>query len=119
LSTSPDTERDWNFRITASREVMVKAKNDAVRKVSAIDVLTKAPFPLEAPEYFPLETLEPQKAYYATFKVYTRKNVKGVGAGFVEFFENVDVDQNVEDFIKAYWLYPNNIKFELAETEPL
>jgi len=29
------------------------------------------------------------------------------------------VDQSMEDFIKAYWLYPKLIRFELAEAEPL
>jgi hypothetical protein len=118
LSAS-DAGSDWNFRATASREVVVKAKNDAVRKVSAIDVLTNAPFPFEVPANFPLETLELQKAYFVTFKVYTLKNVKDVGGDFVEFFSALDVDQSVEDFIKAYWIYPTYIRFELAEAEPL
>lgn len=103
----------------ASRQVLVKAKNEKVRKVSVVDVLTNAPFPLEAPADFSIESLEVQKGYYATFKVYTLKNVKDVGSDFVEFFAAVDVDQSVEDFIKAYWLYPNYIRFELVEAEPL
>ncbi len=119
LSTSPDLQNDWNYRITASRQVTVKAKNAKVRKVSVVDVLTNAPFPLEAPADFPMESLDMQKGYYATFKVYTLKNVKDVASDFVEFFATVDVDQSVEDFIKAYWLYPNYIRFELAEAEPL
>jgi hypothetical protein len=98
---------------------MVKAKNSEVRKVSVVDVLTNAPFPLEVPADFPLESLDLQQGYYATFKVYTMKNVKDVGSDFVEFFAEVDVDQSVEDFIKAYWLYPNYIRFELVEAEPL
>jgi hypothetical protein len=119
LSASFDLQSDWNFRITASREVVVKAKNDAVRKVSVIDVLTNAPLPLEASKDFPLETLVSQKAYYVTFKVYTAKITEGLSSDFVEFFQVLDVDQRVEDFIKAYWLYPNYIRFELAEAEPL
>jgi hypothetical protein len=119
LSTSPDLQNNWTYRIVASRQIVVKAKNDMVHKVSVVDVLTNAPFPLETPAGFPLESLEVQKGYYATFKVYTLKNVKDVGSDFVEFFAAVDVDQSVEDFIKAYWLYPNYIRFELVETEPL
>jgi molybdopterin biosynthesis enzyme len=119
LSTSPNLQSEWNYRITASRQVTVKAKNDRVRKVSVVDVLTNAPFPLEAPADFPMESLEVQKGYYATFRVYTLKNVKDVASDFVEFFAAVDVDQSVEDFIKAYWLYPKYIKFELVEAEPL
>jgi hypothetical protein len=95
---------------------MVKAKNETVRKISAIDVLTNLPFPLEIPTDFPMENLQPQRTYHATFKIYTRKNVKDVTADFMDFFNAVDVDQSVEDFIKAYWLYPNHIKFELTET---
>jgi hypothetical protein len=56
------------------------------------------------------------KPRLSTFKPYTRKNLKELCADFVEFFTAVDVDQSVEDFIKAYWLYPNNIRFELTET---
>jgi len=117
LSTSANLQKDWNYRIEAIRQVVVKAKNDEVRKVSVVDVLTNAPFPLEAPADFPLESLEMQKSYYATFRVYTFKNVKDVASDFIEFFSAVDIDQGVEDFIKAYWLYPNYIRFELVEVE--
>jgi hypothetical protein len=119
LSTSPDLQSEWNFRILASRQIIVKAKNDKIRKVSVIDVLTNAPLPLETPADFPMDALEVQKGYYATFKVYTLKSVKDVASDLVEFFAALDVDQSVEDFIKAYWLYPNNIRFELVEAEPL
>ncbi len=97
----------------------MKAKNDQVRKVSVVDILTNAPFPLEAPEEFPMDSLVVEKTYYATFKVYTLKNVKDVASDFVEFFTAADVDQRVEDFIKAYWLYPNYTRFELVEAESL
>ncbi len=63
--------------------------------------------------------LESQKTYFATFKVYTLKDVRGVGSEFVDFFTAVDVDQSVEDFVKAYWLFPNYIKFVLTELEPI
>ena len=114
-----DLQSDWNYRITASRQVIIKAKNDGVRKVSVIDALTNLPFPLEVATDFPMESLEVDKAYFATFKVYTLKKVEGVSSDFVEFFQVLDVDQSVEDFIKAYWLYPNYIKFELGEAESL
>ena len=117
MSASLEKQSDWNFRITASREVVVKARNDAVRKVSVVDVLTNLPLPLEAPADFPMETLELEKTYYATFRVYTSKRVEGVTGEFVEFFTAVDVDQSMEDFIKAYWLYPNCVRFGLVEAE--
>ena len=33
------------------------------------------------------------------------------------FFDALDVDQAAEDFIKAYWVYPIKIRFELVEVE--
>ena len=53
----------------------------------------------------------------ANLKVYTAKNVASVDKDFINFFEALDVDQSTEDFIKAYWIYPNKIRFELAEME--
>ena len=96
---------------------MVKGKSDNVRKVSVIDVLTGLPFPLEAPTDFEMQLLDIEKGYFATFKIYTLKKAEGVPANLVEFFEVLDVDQKTEDFIKAYWLYPNYIRFELIEAE--
>jgi hypothetical protein len=57
--------------------------------------------------------LATDKEYLATLKVYTAKNLQGVDEEFINFFDAVDVDQNIEDFIKAYWVYPNKIRFEL------
>jgi len=42
-----------------------------------------------------------------------------VAPEYIEFFKVLDVDQIAEDFIKAYWIYPKYIKFELVEVEPL
>ena len=61
--------------------------------------------------------LKSQKTYFASFKVYTLKDVKDAGSDFVDFFTAVDVDQSIEDFLKTYWLFPNYIKFELTEIE--
>jgi hypothetical protein len=66
-----------------------------------------------------MESLEVEKGYLATLRVYTLKNPMGVKSDFVEFFEVLDVDQSAEDFIRAYWLYPDLIRFELVEVEPL
>jgi hypothetical protein len=118
MSTS-ELQSEWNYRTQASRQVIVKAKNSEVRKISVIDLQKKRPFLLTAPPDFEMETLELEKGYFVTFKIYTLKNVQDVTPDFIEFFTAVDIDQNVEDFIKAYWLYPNCIKFELTDTEPL
>lgn len=117
MSAAHNKETDWNYRTIDKRHVIVKAKNGQVRKASVIDVLTGFPFPIEAATDFQLESLEVEKEYYVTLKVYTLKNVKEAKHDFVEFFEALDVDQAIEDFIKAYWLYPNYIRFELVEAE--
>ena len=119
LSATHNKASDWNYRITEQRQILIKAKNDRIRKVSVIDLSTNLPFPLEAAEDFSLESLELEKGYFATLKVYTLKNIGKVEQTAVEFFEALDVDQGFEDFIKAYWLYPNLIRFELVEVEPL
>jgi hypothetical protein len=119
LSGSLDKQSDWNYRTVDSRRILVKGRSDDLRKISAIDVLTGLPFPLEAPTDFNTQSLEKEKGYFVTFKIYTLKRVEEVPADFVEFFKVLDVDQKTEDFIKAYWLYPRYIKFELVEAGPL
>ena len=119
LSGSLDKQSDWNYRTIDSRRILVKGKSDDLRKISAIDVLTGLPFPLEASTDFNTQSLEKEKGYFVTFKIYTLKKVEEVPADFVEFFKVIDVDQKTEDFIKAYWLYPRYIRFELVEAGPL
>jgi len=119
VSASNSDKTDWVFRVVNKRSVVIKAKNEEIRKVSALDIITKLSFPLEVTEDFPLESLEVEKGYFITFKIYTTRNTAGVGSAFIEFFEVLDVDQSAEDFIKAYWLYPNKTRFELVEAEPL
>ena len=63
--------------------------------------------------------MEVEKQFLATLKVYTSKKVEGITSEYVEFFEDLDVDQSFEDFIKPYWMYPNYITFELIRIEPL
>ena len=119
MPATHDQQSDWNFRLVDSRQVKIKGKSDDVRSVSVIDVLTGLPFPLVAAMLFPMDSLHVDKAYFVTFKVYTLKKVEGVPADLVEFFEILDVNQSVSDFIKAYWLYPKYIKFVLVEAEQL
>ena len=63
--------------------------------------------------------MEVEKQFLATLKVYTSKKVEGITSEYVEFFEDLDVDQSFEDFIKPYWMCPNYITFELIRIEPL
>lgn len=109
----------WNFRIFATRPILIKAKNDRMRKAAAIDLLVDLPFSFLFSDNVSIESVEVEKSFSATFNVYTSKNIGDVESGFVEFFEVLDVDQSFEDFVKAYWMYPNLITFELTEIVPL
>lgn len=84
----------WNFRITEIRPVMVKAKNECLRKALAIDLSSGLPFALVISENVRMEALEVGKKFSATLKVFTSKNVEDVEKEFVEFFEVLDVDQS-------------------------
>ena len=103
--------------MTTQRLIVVKTKAESVRKAAALDVLTNLSISLNIPNEFAMEDLAANKEYLATLKVYTSDNLKGVDEEFTNFFNALDVDQNVEDFIKAYWVYPDKIRFELVEVE--
>jgi hypothetical protein len=117
MSASLDIESDWNFRVFDKRLIVIKTKNNSVRKVAVLDVLTNLMFTVEVPDMISLQELNADKEYLANLRVYTSKNVGNVDSNFIDFFEAVDVDQSIEDFIKAYWIYPSTIRFELVEIE--
>jgi hypothetical protein len=119
LSVFPEKITEWVYRIFDRRTISVKAKNEQVRKIAVVDLQTNLPFGMEVPADVSLEGIEIDKAYYASLKVYTARDIVGVRPDMVNFFEGLDVDQSIEDFIKAYWLYPKLIKFELVEAELL
>lgn len=108
----------WSYRKLDERLVRMKATNIHDRTAVAVDVLTNISITINVPKEIPLEGLEPEKEYYANLEVYTSKNLKEIGVDFIEFFEEVDVDQNMGDFIKAYLLYPDKIRFEAVTIEP-
>jgi len=115
--TGDKEEEEWNFRITTQRLIVMKTKAASVRKAAALDVLTNLSIALSIPKEFAIEDLAANKEYLATLKVFTSKNVKGIDPEFVNFFDALDIDQSADDFIKAYWAYPNKIRFELSEVE--
>jgi len=117
LSAALNQETDWNYRIVDQRLIVVKTKNENVRKVATLDVLTNLPIAINVAPDIPLESLQPEKEYLAHLKVYTSKDMQGIDKDFISFFEAVDIDQSIEDFIKAYWIYPNKIRFELVDVE--
>lgn len=113
-----DKDTNWNYRIFARRLVLVKDKNEHLRKIVVTDRSSDLPFVLETALDVSIESIEVEKEYSATFKVYTLRNVEGIEQKHIEFFEVLDVDQSVEDFIKIYWIYPDHTKFVLVEVEP-
>jgi hypothetical protein len=80
-----------------------------------LDVLTNLSFAIYVPDNISMESLIPEKEYFAQLKVYTYKSNQGIEKEFINFFEAIDVDQALEDFIKAYWIYPSKISFELEK----
>jgi hypothetical protein len=117
LSATLNEDTSWNFRVSDQRLIVIKTKNEKVHKAAALDILTNLPFAITIPENISIENLEQEKEYLAHLKVYTSKNLQGIDKDFVNFFEALDIDQAIEDFIKAYWIYPDKIKFELIEVE--
>jgi len=117
LSATLDQYTEWNYRKTDQRLIVVKTKNEQVRKATALDVLTNLPFGISIPESISLDSLEAEKEYLAQLKVYTSKDLEGVDMEFYNFFGSLDVDQAMDDFIRAYWVYPTKILFEFESIE--
>jgi hypothetical protein len=108
---------EWNYRVTDRRLIIVRAKNVNAHKMAVLDVLTNLPFAIEVKEKPVLESLSNEKEYLVDLKVYSSTNIEQVDPEFINFFEVLDVDQKIEDFISAYWIYPSKIRFELVEIE--
>jgi len=117
MSATWDVASDWNFRGFDKRLIVVKTKNESVHKVAVLDVLTNLMFAVELPDGISMQELIVDKEYLADLRVYTAKNVEGIDKDFVNFFEALDIDQSTEDFIRAYWVYPSKIRFELVHIE--
>jgi len=117
LSATLNEGKNWSYRKTDQRLIVIKTKNNKVRKAAVLDVLTNLSFAINVPENISMESLILEKEYLVQLKVYTSKNNQGIDKEFINFFEAIDVDQALEDFIKAYWIYPSKINFELEEIE--
>ena len=117
MPASLNQDINWNYRKIDQRLIVIKTKNEKVRKTAALDVLTNLFVTIDVPENINMAELQPEKEFLAQLKVYTSKNLDGIDKEFVEFFDTLDIDQAIEDFIKAYWIYPNKISFELTEIE--
>jgi len=110
-------DAEWNFRLTEQRLVILKTKNESVRKAAALDVLTNLPFALNISSDKVIESLCNEKEYWATINVYSSNNLEGVDKNFVNFFTASDINQKIEDFLKTFWIYPGKIRFELINFE--
>lgn len=120
LSASLNIESDWNFRVLEKRLVTVKTKAEAVGKVAVLDVTTNLMFTVEVRNgvsQTPITQLTAGKEYMFDIRVLTSKNLDDVKPDAISFFEAVDIEQSMDDFIKAYWLYPTKIRFQLTEAE--
>ncbi len=117
MSASLNVESSFNFRKTDKRLVVVKTKSEAARKIAVLDALTNLMFMVQTPESVDMEGLAVNKEYLFTLRILTAKEVSDVPKDFVGFFEALDIDQETEDFIRAYWAYPAKIRFELVEVE--
>jgi hypothetical protein len=116
--SSSSIGNDWNFRIFGKRQIIVKNKNEKINKIAVLDVLTNLAFAIEVSEKVSIDSFDVGREYLANLEVYTSKNLDGVDKDFINFFEALDIDQSMDDFIKAYWVYPGKIKFKLIEVEP-
>jgi len=117
MSSFSDNTSDWNFRIFEKRLIVVKTKNAEVQKIAVLDVLTNLMFAVEVPEPVLFQVLAVNREYLANLKVFTSKKSSNVDKKFTNFFEALDIDQGMDDFIKAFWAYPTKIRFELTDTE--
>ena len=117
MSASLGVERDWNFRIFDQRLVILKTKNQTIRKTAVLDILTNIMISMEVPESIEIDELVVGKEYLVHIQVYSLKYTGDVDKEFINFLETVDVNQNIEDFIKAYWVYPGKIRFRLESFE--
>jgi len=120
LSASLNVESGWNFRTLEKRLVAVKSKAENVGKIAVQDVLTNLMFTVEVHKdvsAMPITELSAGKEYLLNLKVLTSKNLDDVKADAISFFQAVDIEQSMDDYIKAYWLYPSKIRFQLVEAE--
>ncbi len=117
LSAALNREVEWTYRLIERRLVVVKTKSEGARKLAVLDVLSNLMFAVQAAESIDMEQLVPNGEYLFTVKVHTSKKLDGVEKDFLPFFEAADIDQGFEDFVKAYWVYPAKIRFELTEAE--
>jgi hypothetical protein len=115
--SASELESEWNFRVFDQRLIVLRTKSEAARKAAAMDVATNLLFALEVPQDVAMEKVTLNHPYMANLRVYTIKKVGEVDDEFVDFFKALDINQSTEDFIRAYWIYPGKIRFELVDLQ--
>jgi hypothetical protein len=113
--SASELDSEWNFRIVENRLVTVKAVNEETRKIAVQDAQTNLFFTVDASAAIEMKKILPKKQYLFTVNVYTAKNLDGVDKDFLEFFETVDIDYEMENFLRAFHFYPAKTRFELVE----
>lgn len=120
LSASLNVESNWNFRRIDKRLVVVKSINENVHKLAVLDISTNLMFMVEVLENVSatsIQQLTTGREYLFNIRILTSKVLGDIKADAISFFEALDIEQSTEDFIKAYWLYPSKIRFQLVEAE--
>jgi hypothetical protein len=84
--SASNSQSTWNFRVSEKRLIIIKTKNETVRKAAVLDRLTNLNFAVEIPKGSKMEALEIGKEYLVDLKVFTSKNIEGVQKDFVDFF---------------------------------
>ncbi|MFA7397915.1 MAG: hypothetical protein GX799_08365 [Crenarchaeota archaeon] len=120
MSASLNIESNWNFRRIDKRLVVVKSINENVHKLAVLDISTNLMFMVEVLENVSatsIQQLTAGREYLFNIRILTSKVLGDIKADAISFFEALDIEQSTEDFIKAYWLYPSKIRFQLVEAE--
>jgi len=78
ITASLDFESVWNFRVLDNRLIVVKTKNESIRKVAVLDVLTNLMFAVEVPDPGKIKEITINKEYLFNLKVYNSKDLKNI-----------------------------------------
>ena len=64
-----------------------------------------------------MESFLSEKEYLAQLRVYASKSLELIDEEFVVFFDAVDIDYALKNFIEAYWICPSKIRLNLVDLE--
>lgn len=119
MATSLNEYGNWIFRVKERILVNILSIDKRTRKITLRDPRRSLPISVDISKNISLTNLLVGKEYLVNLKIYTSKDLQDVDGDFISFFEEVDVDQSIDNFIKAYWIYPTKIKFKVESIEPV